>query len=242
MQTVRSISASAPVLTRHKGKGVSRVILLTNSALGKSLIGAILNFKPGIAVLLAETIEPLSLISAADTAQARLISFCSSHIVPPSLLASLGFGAYNIHPGPPVYPGWAPYSFALYDNVSSYGVTAHRMTNSVDAGPIVGVETFPVPPGLTLAQLLNRTNGAMFQLFATLAGPLVNRTDPLPELPVVWGGRKTTKRDFAERCRIAPDIAPDELARVIRAFGLGDGNVVPSVTLHGVRFDVAVPR
>jgi methionyl-tRNA formyltransferase len=234
------MSDTESVGTLHAGTGINRIILLTNSALGKSLIGAILNFKPGIAVLLAETIESLSLISEGDMAQARLISFCSSHIVPPRLLASLGFGAYNIHPGPPGYPGWAPYSFALYDNVSTYGVTAHRMTNSVDAGPIVGVETFPVPPGLTLTQLLNRTNGAMFQLFATLAAVLVNRTDPLPELPLAWGGRKTTKRDFAERCSIAPDIAPDELARVIRAFGLGDGFAVPSITLHGVRFDVAL--
>jgi methionyl-tRNA formyltransferase len=233
---MHSLSADDPQLLAGAIDGIARIIILTNTALGRSLAGAIVNFKPRIEVELAETIDFLRSIPKSRLADARLISFCSSHVVPPDILHAFGYGAYNFHPGPPEYPGWAPYSFALYDDAVTFGATAHRMTDRVDAGPVVGVERFPVPHGLTLPQLLNRTNGAMFQLFASLADALVNRPEPLAELAVNWGHKKTTKRDFSARCQLSPDISVDELHRIVRAFGIGDGFTVPETRLHGIRF------
>ena len=60
-------------------------------------------------------------------ARARLIAFATPVIVPGRILASLGYGAYNFHPGPPQYPGWAPAHFALYEQANEFGATVHAM-------------------------------------------------------------------------------------------------------------------
>ena len=235
------MSDETTIVPAERADGIRQVVLLTNHALGRSLISAILNFRPGIRVVLAETIAALRTVPPADLAGARLISFCSAHIVPPDLLNALGYGGYNFHPGPPDYPGWAPFSFALYDGVKRYGVTVHGMTERVDRGPIVGVEYFPVPPNMTAPQLLTRANGAMFQLFATLANSLVNQIAPLPTLPIEWGAHSTTRKEFAARCQIPLDIAPETLRKTVRAFGVGDGFHTPTITLHGIPFTAVPP-
>src|ERR1700720_3603083 len=52
--------------------------------------------------------------------RARLIAFVTAEIVPPNVLAQLGHGVFNFHPGPPSYPGWAPAHFALYDGARQF--------------------------------------------------------------------------------------------------------------------------
>jgi methionyl-tRNA formyltransferase len=59
--------------------------------------------------------------------RARLIAFTTDVIVPPDILDHLGFGAYNFHPGPPHFPGWAPALFAVHHHATEFGVTAHMM-------------------------------------------------------------------------------------------------------------------
>src|ERR1700683_4235211 len=77
--------------------------------------------------------------------RARLIAFVTAEIVPPSVLARLGYGAFNFHPGPPSYPGWAPAHFALYDEAAEFGATVHAMAARVDSGAIVEAVHFPIP-------------------------------------------------------------------------------------------------
>jgi len=44
----------------------------------------------------------------------RLIAFLTGTIVPANLLARLKITPYNIHPGPPEFPGAHPESFAIW--------------------------------------------------------------------------------------------------------------------------------
>jgi methionyl-tRNA formyltransferase len=64
-------------------------------------------------------------------------------------------GAFNLHPGPlPRYAGLNTASWAIYRGESEFGVTLHRMTERIDAGPIVDQTSFPVmanDTGLTLS-------------------------------------------------------------------------------------------
>jgi len=62
----------------------------------------------------------LSELPAATLSQARLIGFTTDVIVPATILAKIGFGCYNFHPGPPEYPGFEPIRFALYDDARSF--------------------------------------------------------------------------------------------------------------------------
>src|SRR5262249_49772193 len=140
------------------------------------------------------------------------------------------------HPGPPQYPGWVPSHFAIYERAAEFGATAHVMVESVDAGPIVGVERFAIPPRATVTKLEELAFVATARLFWRLAPALAPRSGPLPVLPGRWSGRKSTRRSYSARCEIPPDIAADDLDRRIAAFGGGHFGIDLTVTLHGRRF------
>ena len=108
--------------------------------------------------------------------------------------SALGFGAYNFHPGPPHYPGWVPAHFAIYNKASYFGATAHVMIERVDAGPIVGVKMFDIPPNTSVLRLQELAFVELARLFWHLAPALATQSEPLAELPVRWSGTKSTRR------------------------------------------------
>jgi methionyl-tRNA formyltransferase len=124
------------------------VILLTGSAEHVALAAALHGHRPQLIIHCATTPEDLAALEPASLSRARLIAFATPVIVPPHVLDTLGYGAYNFHPGPPQYPGWAPAHFALYEQASEFGATVHAMAERVDSGPIVDAALFPIPPGI----------------------------------------------------------------------------------------------
>lgn len=82
----------------------------------------------------------LSKISEQQLAKSRIISFEFPYVVPEAILLATGFGAFNVHPGSPAYPGWAPGLFAAHDRAPVFGATLHVMAALVDSGPILGTE------------------------------------------------------------------------------------------------------
>jgi len=153
---------------------------------------------------------------------ARLMAFSTPHVVPGEFLSRLRYGAYNFHPGPPAYPGWAPSSFALYHGASMFGATAHVMTERVDAGPIVGTELFAIAPHISPDALAAQAARAMGRLLQRLGGAIAEQAHPLTELPLSWGDRRGTKAAYARLSQITPDLDPEEKARRLRAFNRAD--------------------
>jgi methionyl-tRNA formyltransferase len=182
------------------------------------------------------TLEELTAIEPEVLGDARLVAFTSGVIVPRSILARLGYGAYNFHPGPPDYPGWAPAHFALYDGARTFGATAHAMAQRVDCGDIIGVESFVIPDNVSVRELEQIAFVRLAHLFWRLARGIACETGPLRTLPMAWSGTKSTRRMYEKLCEIPANIDPGELARRIRAFN-DDFRAIPlTVTLHGVRF------
>src|SRR6202167_4061377 len=126
------------------------IILLAGAVERPVLRSLLLGHNPLLTVMAIETRDDLSALSFDQLARARLVAFVTPEIVPASILVRLGFGAFNFHPGPPAYPGWAPSHFALYDEVRQFGATLHVMVKRVDAGPIIDVAFFPVPADLSV--------------------------------------------------------------------------------------------
>ncbi|MBI3446575.1 MAG: hypothetical protein HY055_14755 [Magnetospirillum sp.] len=194
--------------------------------------------RPVLAALLRSVASGLRVMEIARVAdlprdletlsQARLVAFLFSEIVPAEVLEGLGFGAYNIHPGPPEYPGWMPVSFALYDGAPRFGATIHEMAVKVDAGTICDVENFDVPADATQASLSELTYAASLKLFRRWAEVLAMPPLKLPRLPLKWSGRSCTKRGFAKLARIAQAASEEEVRRRIQAFGDGDGFTPPT--------------
>ncbi len=213
------------------------IILLSGTASQQlALVTLLKEHNPALSIRCAVSIEDLNAIGPEVLREARLVAFTSGVIVPRPLLAALGHGAYNFHPGPPEYPGWAPAHFALYEGARRFGATAHVMTKRVNSGPIVGVESFDIPEGANVRDLEQIAFVRLAYLFWRLSRSIACESGPLPTLPVAWTGTKSTRRMYEKLCDIPSDIEPTELARRIRAFN-DDFRAIPlTVTLHGIRF------
>lgn len=189
-----------------------------------------LTFTPAI------TRQDLEALDSATLSRSRLISFTSGTIVPAHILNALGHGAYNMHPGSPEYPGWAPAHFAIYDGARSFGATAHLMTERVDDGPIVGVEKFIVPNGISVRGLEQMAYVRLAHLLWSLSKPLATQAQPLPSLALQWGRRRSTRRMYAAMCEVPSTVSREELHRRVRAFHDGFRGMAPTVTMHDLRF------
>ena len=212
------------------------VILLTGPAERNVLPSVLRGHNPLLTVVPVETSAELAALSPDLLQRARLVAFVTPVIVPRAVLAQLGYGAFNFHPGPPGYPGWAPAHFALYDQAMEFGATVHGMAEQVDAGPIVEVEVFPIPAGIPVLGLEGLAYAHLALLFWRMAKWLASDPEPPPTRPIKWGTRKYSRRAYRALCEIPLDIPKDELDRRIRVFGGNHFGVQPTITLHGVEF------
>ena len=185
------------------------IILLTGPGEQAALSALLLGHNPGLSIRAVAAREELDTIAPELLAHARLIGFVTPVLVPARILGALGYGAYNFHPGPPEYPGWMPSHFAIHDGASCFGVTAHVMAARVDAGPIVGVERFAVPPDANVQALEELAYLHLARLLWKLAAGLATQSEPLCQLAVVWSGRKTTRRMYEAMCEIPIDMSKE---------------------------------
>ena len=187
------------------------ILLLAGAAEQSILPLALRGHNPLLTVIPVGSAAELHALDADLLCRARLIAFVTAEIVPPGVLARLGYGAFHFHPGPPSYPGWAPAHFALYHRQTEFGATAHVMIERVDAGPIIGVARFPIPPRISLMGLEGLAYAHLAQLFWRMARQLA--TDPAPPqtLPDQWGSKKYSRRDYRTICDIPLDLPQDEL-------------------------------
>jgi hypothetical protein len=217
------------------------IILLTGPAERAALPVALTGHNPGLNVLMIERAEQLAALGSDVLARSRLIAFVTPVIVPRLILDQLGYGAVNFHPGPPSYPGWAPSHFALYDGADEFGATVHIMVEKVDAGPIIDLALFPVPPDTSVFGLEGMTYARLAFLFWRMARELACDVSLPPALPVEWGNRKYSRRNYLALCEIPLDISKNELDRRMRVFGGNYFGVAPTIKLHGVEFRAVVP-
>jgi methionyl-tRNA formyltransferase len=216
------------------------IILLTGPVEQAVLTSALLGHNPNLTVHWAASPGDLTRFDADALARSRLVAFATPVIVPSGVLDALGYGAYNFHPGPPAYPGWAPAHFALYEGAAEFGATVHAMAARVDSGPIVEAVHFPIPTGMSVQGLEGLAYAHLAQLFWRLAKYLAMETDPLPTCAMQWGDRRYSRRAYRAICDIPLDISKEELDRRLRVFGGNHWGMRPSINLHGVEFRAVV--
>ncbi|MEI7740087.1 MAG: formyltransferase family protein, partial [Betaproteobacteria bacterium] len=201
-------------------KMLKNIIVLSSNFIAQQVVDLLKGMDDRLSYFIVEDLKGLERYDSHVLSETRLISLLSTTIVPKNILDSLGYGGINFHPGPPSYPGWAPYNFALYDEVSVYGTTAHYMEEKVDAGKIVGVKYFPIKKDTDFDHLFVASTESLSQLIRELASQLIAEKD-LPALPIQWGGIKFTKKLFKQYCVINEDISEKELSKRIKAFSHG---------------------
>jgi len=216
------------------------IILLTGSRDQQMALSSLLReHNPALSFRGAVTLDDLEAIERDVLGRSRLLAFTTGVVVPVAILGDIGHGAYNFHPASPDYPGWAPAHFAFYDGAKHFGATAHVMEPRVDSGAIVGVETFDIPDGVDVRGLEQMTFVRLAHLFWRMSHQLACHAGPLPVLPIGWSGIKSTKRMYAEMCDMPADLAPAEMNRRIRAFHDDFRGIPLTVTLNGLRFQLA---
>ncbi len=217
------------------------IILLAGEAEHVAMPPVLRGHNPLLNVISARTAADLANLDPALLARARLIAFVTPEIVSKGILARLGYGAFNFHPGPPRYPGWAPSHFALYERATEFGATVHVMVEKVDAGPIVEIVQFPIPAAISVLGLEGLAYAHLAHLFWQMAKSLATDPKPPPALPIKWGSRKYSRRAYRAICDIPLDIPKDELDRRIRVFGGNHFGICPTINLHGVEFRAVSP-
>ena len=218
------------------------LVLLTGSA-EQSLLSPVLRGNNAeLRVLPVTTLNDLHSICVPDLQRARLVAFVTDVIVPAKILSEVRYGAFNFHPGPPEYPGWAPAHFALYERAERFGVTLHAMSEHVDAGPIFDIELFPVAARTTVLELEQMTYAHLARMFWSWAKPLTSQAEALtPRTAMRWGAKKNSRRAYRALCDIPLDISQEDLARRMDVFGSNHYGILPSINLHGFEFKAAVP-
>jgi len=136
--------------------------------------------------------------------------------IPPRIFDLPPYGTLNVHDSLlPAYAGFAPLLWALLNGEPEVGVTAHRMTDQLDAGDIVLQRAVPVGPTDTATDLFHRT----LDLFGpvTLDGLALlesGRTDWTPQDPAK--ASFFHKRSI-EDSRIDWTWPAEDLERLVRA-------------------------
>ncbi len=169
-----------------------------------------------------------------------IICFRSLFILPIHLLKKAKIAAINFHPAPPEYPGSGCINFALYDEVKSYGVTAHLMNEKVDNGKILEVRRFPVHKRDTLSSVLSRAHSELHNLCSDFITGLADSgeehliTKASECGTTEWRGEARVMKDLEHMKNIDYNIDKTELERVIRATYIE--NFPPKIVLHGYNF------
>jgi methionyl-tRNA formyltransferase len=217
------------------------VILLAGQAEQVAMPPVLRAHNPNLTVLSVAIAADLAALDPDLLGRARLIAFVTPEIVSKRVLAKLGYGAINFHPGPPDYPGWAPSHFALYERAMEFGATVHVMVERVDAGPIIDVARFPVPRDISVLGLEGLAYAHLAHQFWRMAKSLA--TDPKlpPVLAIEWGSRKYSRRAYRAMCDIPLDIPKDELDRRLKVFGGNHFGITPTINLHGIEFRAVLP-
>jgi methionyl-tRNA formyltransferase len=135
-----------------------------------------------------------------------------------SLLALPSQGAINFHPAPlPDLRGLGGYNVAILERMRSYGVSAHFMAESIDAGDIIRTRRFAIRPDQETAfSLERRSMEEMLKLFVDVM-KIPSRGRPLPRRPQ-GKGRYIDRAEFERMRRIMPDDSAEVVERKCRAF------------------------
>jgi len=196
-----------------------RIIVLTKKVEAPFLQDFLQNENPNLEIKTALDEVELREKVGNDGSCTRLLCFNSPIIVPKDILDELGPAPYNIHPGPPEYPGSYPIAFALKDNALKYGATAHEMIEKVDAGPIVYVCEMPIAADINLEQLTELAFNLGIEVFRKIAVHCAHSTVALPHLDRKWGKDKSTRKAYLELCKVPANASAEEIRILQRICG-----------------------
>ncbi|MBI3335392.1 MAG: formyl transferase [Candidatus Portnoybacteria bacterium] len=147
-----------------------------------------------------------------------VISFLFWKKIKKPLIDAPKIGCINFHPAPlPDFRGVGGYNAAIYENLPSWGVSAHFVNESFDTGDIIKVKRFTINPRQETAfSLEQKSQRFLINLFKEVINMICD-AKPLPRTSQ-GKGRYIRKQDFERMRNINPKDSLEDIERKIRAF------------------------
>ena len=150
-----------------------------------------------------------------------LISYLAQWVIPGGLINSAKLAAFNLHPGPPEYPGIGCTNFAIYNDEKIFGITCHHMLDRVDSGQIIAVRRFPVFETDSVYSLTQRCYVEILHLFEELISGII-RGEALPVSSESWKRKPYKRKELDALCQLTDDMKEEEVQKRIKATTYGD--------------------
>ncbi|MDA9793938.1 formyltransferase family protein [Candidatus Pelagibacter sp.] len=168
-----------------------------------------------------------------------IFCFRSLYILKKSLLRKVKKFAINFHPGTPNYRGIGCLNFALYENSTTYGSTAHIIDEKIDNGKILDIKKFKIQKNDNVKTLLEKTHKAMFDQAINLIKKIQDNNDYLETLlkkekNIKWSKKIYKRKRLNQMRKITMGISASELKKRIRAFSYNEYKI--SLKFHNKNF------
>jgi|7_EtaG_2_1085326.scaffolds.fasta_scaffold02876_2 methionyl-tRNA formyltransferase len=149
-----------------------------------------------------------------------IISYGYMKLIKEPLVNLSSIGCINFHPAP--LPEWqgmgGVFNFALFEEVTQWGVTAHLVDNSFDTGDILKIRYFNIDPSKELvSSLIKKSHHHLLSLFYEVIDMILsspNKISPRKQGP----GRYISKKDFNELRKIKTEDSLEIIDKKIKAF------------------------
>ena len=148
----------------------------------KATTGIVADVPAGIDLLLPASPRALSTLLSAYRPDILLV-FGFNWRLPPDVLAVPKLGVLNVHPSAlPKYRGPSPVLWAIRNGDPHLGLTVHRMTERIDAGPVLAqVEDLPLPDTVTSRDVWELIKAALPDLLDEALDRAVRRDPGIPQ-------------------------------------------------------------
>ena len=149
-----------------------------------------------------------------------LFSFLNPVFIKKNTRKKIKKTSINFHPGPPEYPGYGCYNFALLDTVSSYGCTAHEVSDKIDNGKIIDVRRFKFEyKKINLEKLIKMAHkNSLFQ-FKNIINQIINNNFFEIGKNEKWKKKKAyTRYEFEKARKINLNDSLVNILKKIKAF------------------------
>ena len=165
-----------------------------------------------------------------------LISFLNSRYIDSTVRKKIKLGSFNFHPGPPDYPGFGCYNFALLDKVKFYGSTLHVINDKFDNGKIINVKKFKISyKRIDLNKLIimthrNITKQAKDFIDLVRGGRLKIKSN------LKWKRKAYSREEFENARKIKLTDSKSNVLKKIKAFTYKDYESV-YINFKGLKFE-----
>ena len=166
-----------------------------------------------------------------------LISFLNSMYINKSVRKKIKINSFNFHPGPPEYPGFGCYNFALLDKVNLYGSTIHIINSKFDSGKIVNVKKFKFSyKKFNLEKLISKTHENIIKQAKDFINDIQNNKLKIKG-NLKWKKKAYTKKEFETARKINLKDTKKNILKKIKAFSYKNYESV-YLNFKGLKFEL----